>query len=461
MTIQTEIFSWDKFCGLIRREYGDSAYKNWFSNLHFDSGSATDITLRTPSKLVKNWVQTHYINSLVELAQKINPEIQSVNIEHKDDVAVSVETADDLIQKSQAQSSYFDKPQHKTDDFIESFASLDKNFTFDQFVLDDSNELAYAAARRIAENDDVQFNPLFFFSGVGLGKTHLMHAIAWRIRERNPERRVVYLTAEKFMYRFIRALRHKNTVDFKEQFRSVDVLMIDDLQFISGKESTQEEFFHTFNALVDQHKQVILAADKSPYDLTGIGERLKSRLGSGLVADIHSTSYNLRLGIIESKSKKFSVAIPQDVKEFLAENITSNVRELEGALNRVFAYAELINKPLSIPLIRGALKDLLRSTERKCTVEDIQKEVCSSYDLSISDMHSPRRSRVVARPRQMAMYLAKVLTTKSFPDIGRAFGGRDHTTVMHAVTRIQDLIERDQEIKSAIERIENSLRYMA
>ena len=301
------------------------------------------------------------------------------------------------------------------------------------------------------------FNPLFLYGGVGLGKTHLMHAIAWHIRAADPSRTVVYLSAEKFMYRFIRALREKNTMDFKDQFRSVDVLMIDDVQFISGKDSTQEEFFHTFNALVDQGRQIVISADKSPSDLEGMEERLRSRLSCGLVGDIHATTYELRLGILQSKAEQMDVNVPGKVMEFLAHKITANVRELEGALNRIVAHAQLVGRNISLETTQEVLHDLLRASDRRVTIEEIQKRVASHFNIRLSDMHSARRARSVARPRQVAMYLAKQLTSRSLPEIGRKFGGRDHTTVMHAVRKVDELREYDSGFAEDVELLRRML----
>ncbi|MDP7666668.1 MAG: chromosomal replication initiator protein DnaA, partial [Rhodospirillales bacterium] len=301
------------------------------------------------------------------------------------------------------------------------------------------------------------FNPLFLYGGVGLGKTHLMHAIAWHIGARDPSRSVVYLSAEKFMYRFIRALRERNMMDFKDQFRSVDVLMIDDVQFISGKDSTQEEFFHTFNDLVDQGRQIVISADKSPSDLEGMEERLISRLNCGLVADIHATTYELRLGILESKAEQMNVHIPRKIMEFLAHRITANVRELEGALNRVIAHSQLVGRDITMETTQEVLHDLLRANDRRVTIEEIQKRVSEHFNLRLSDMHSARRARSVARPRQVAMYLAKQLTTRSLPEIGRKFGGRDHTTVMHAVRKVDELRDLDAGFAEDVELLRRML----
>jgi chromosomal replication initiator protein len=309
----------------------------------------------------------------------------------------------------------------------------------------------------VAEAPTAPFNPLFLFGGVGLGKTHLMHAIAGQIRANAPQKRVLYLSAEKFMYQFIRALRYKDTMAFKELFRSVDVLMIDDVQFIAGKENTQEEFFHTFNALVDQNRQVVISADKSPAELDGIEDRMKSRLGWGLVAEIHSTTYELRLGILQSKADQMHVDVPGKVLEFLAHRITSNVRELEGALNRLVAYANLVGRPINLENAQEVLHDLLRANDRKATIEEIQKRVAEHFNIKISEMHSARRSRAVARPRQVAMYLAKQLTARSLPEIGRKFGGRDHTTVMHAVKKVDELRQSDHSFAEDVELLRRML----
>ena len=284
-----------------------------------------------------------------------------------------------------------------------------------------------------------------------------MHAIGLHIKKQSPERRIIYLSAEKFMYQFVRALRTKDTMAFKEQFRSVDVLMIDDVQFIGGREATQEEFFHTFNALVDSNRQVIISADKSPSDLEGVEERMRSRLGWGLVADIHPTTYELRLGILQAKAEQSSTEIPVKVLEFLAHKITSNVRELEGALNRILAHATLVGRPITLETTQEVLHDLLRANDRRVTIEEIQKRVSAHFNVRIADMHSARRARAVARPRQVAMYLSKQLTSRSLPEIGRKFGGRDHTTVMHAVRKVEELKATDSSFAEDVELLRRML----
>ena len=283
-----------------------------------------------------------------------------------------------------------------------------------------------------------------------------MHAIAWHIRRYAPHRKVIYLSAETFMYQFIKALRYKDTMAFKDQFRSVDVLMIDDVQFISGKDATQEEFFHTFNALVDQNRQVVISADKSPSDLE-LEERMKSRLGWGLVADIHPTTYELRLGILQAKAEQRQQTVPQRVLEFLAHKITSNVRELEGALTRITAHAQLVNREITLESAQDVLHDLLRANDRRVTIEEIQKRVAEHFNIKLSEIHSARRARAVARPRQVAMYLSKQLTSRSLPEIGKKFGGRDHTTVIHAVKTIEALMANDRALAEDVELLRRML----
>jgi chromosomal replication initiator protein len=429
---------WETISGRLRGEIGEAAYQSWLKPMVVRGFSDGVVEISVPTRFMRDWVVAHYADRLCDLWKAENTEISKV------EVAVRPETRGKPQAAPEIPAQQVRKPGVKAgpgpaESAEQISAPLDPRFTFSNFVVGKPNEFAYAAARRLAEADRVSFNPLFLYGGVGLGKTHLMHAIAWAIRERNPSRTVIYLSAEKFMYRFIRALREQNTVDFKEQFRSVDVLMIDDVQFISGKDSTQEEFFHTFNALVDQGRQIVISADKSPSDLEGMGERLTSRLNCGLVADIHATTYELRLGILHSKAEQIGAEVPRKVMDFLAHKITANVRELEGALNRVVAHAQLVGRDITLEATQEVLHDLLRANDRRVTIEEIQKRVAEHFNIRVSDMHSARRARSVARPRQVAMYLAKQLTSRSLPEIGRKFGGRDHTTVMHAVRKVDEL----------------------
>jgi chromosomal replication initiator protein len=440
---------WVRVCGRLRTEFGEATYRSWFKPLRFKEKVGFSACIAVPTRFVRDWVVANHADRIASIWNQLNPDIRKVEVVVESSKVETTERSGVTgvkgvaghIPSTRGQAASVEEipVAVPVDDRNAIIAALDPRFTFKNFVVGKPNEFAHAAARRVAEAERVPFNPLFLYGGVGLGKTHLMHAIAWHIKARDPARRVLYLSAEKFMYQFIRALRFKDTMAFKEQFRSVDVLMIDDVQFISGKDSTQEEFFHTFNALVDQNHQVVISADKSPSDLEGLEERLRSRLGWGLVADIHPTTYELRLGILEAKAEQLSAAIPHKVMEFLAHRITSNVRELEGALNRLVAHGTLVGRDVTLEMTQEVLHDLLRATDRRVTIEEIQKRVAEHYNIRLSDMHSARRSRAVARPRQVAMYLAKQLTTRSLPEIGRKFGGRDHTTVMHAVRKVDEL----------------------
>ena len=456
---------WYRVCSRLRAEIGDTAFDNWVKPMKVSDIDGPEVRLTIPSRFMRDWVVANYLDRLKELWNGENGKVRSIGIAIQPASAVdddaNIEMADVRPGRATPAAS---AGSQSASDLANSWKSgghiaapLDSKFTFDQFVVGKPNEFAYAAARRVAEAASVPFNPLFLYGGVGLGKTHLMNAIAWEILERDPSRTVMYLSAEKFMYRFVRALREQNTVDFKEQFRSVDVLMIDDVQFIGGRDATQEEFFHTFNALVDQGRQIILSADKSPSDLEGVEDRLKSRLNCGLVADIHATTYELRLAILESKAEKMQVDAPNKVLEFLAHKITANVRELEGALNRVTAHTQLVGRELTLETCQEVLHDLLRANDRRVTIEEIQKRVAEHFNIRISDMHSARRARSVARPRQVAMYLAKQLTSRSLPEIGRKFGGRDHTTVMHAVKKVDELRDLDTSFAEDVELLRRML----
>ena len=446
---------WGRVTQRMRQDIGDAAWRNWIKPLRVNRLEAGTLTLETDSTLTRERVNSQYADRLrVISAAEFKTMASSVN-------HVEVRIAKALAQRTARPHRMSEqKPLEKTSSKDKSYdvsAGLDPRYTFANFVVGKPNELAFAVARRTAESEKVAFNPLFLYGGVGLGKTHLMHAIAWHIRQQNPARKVMYLSAEKFMNRFVQALRFRDTISFKEQFRSVDVLMIDDVQFISGKESTQEEFFHTFNALVEDGRQVIVSADKSPTDLEGMEERLRSRLGWGMVADIHPADYELRLGILQSKAEQAQVQISDKVLEFMAHRIVSNVRELEGALNRILAHAMLIGREITIDSTADLLADLLRASSRQISVDVIQKRVAAHYGVRVSEMFSARRARNIARPRQIAMYLAKNHTSFSYPEIGRQFGGRDHTTVMHAVKTIENLMTSNAQLAEDIELITSIL----
>ena len=453
---------WNHALSVLRAELGEATFRSWFRHIEFGELVGEDFVLYVPTKFMKDWIHTHYGDRILSILKSNSAPIKNVIIDLQKFKKTN-DTYEEVQSKSDLSFSSTQVSANEAGDHNSMLgAPLDPNLSFDNFVVGASNELAYAAAKRIAEADKVSFNPLFLYGGVGLGKTHLMHAIALEIKKNWPERTVLYLSAEKFMYQFIRALRFKDTMSFKQQFRSVDVLMVDDIQFIAGKDSTQEEFFHTFNTLIDHNHQVVISADRSPVDLDGIEERIRSRLGWGLVTDIHASDYELRLGILQSKAEAHleenpDLIINDNMLEFLAQKIDSNIRVLEGALNRVIAYSSFVGRPLTIDMAQEVLKDLIRASQRRITIDDIQRKVADYYNLRLSDLLSARRSRTIARPRQVAMYLSKILTTRSLPEIGRKFGGRDHTTVIHAVKRIEGLRDSDSAIQEEVDLLTRSL----
>ncbi|MCB1538255.1 MAG: chromosomal replication initiator protein DnaA [Rhodospirillales bacterium] len=434
----TEILAtWESVHDALRQEFGEAVFRSWLKPMQLQAFYQGTLEVSVPTRFMRDWIGSHYHDRILTLCRESNPDILRVQI------VVQVQALKDAggrggdpIEVSTAARL------GESDLYSELSSALDPRFTFETFVVGKPNAFAHAACRRVVEADGMPFNPLYIYGGVGLGKTHLMHAMAHSLREKQ-SRKVVYLSAEKFMYQFVRALRRQDSMNFKEQFRSVDVLMIDDIQFIAGKDTTQEEFFHTFNALVDQGKLIVISGDRAPMDLEGLDERLRSRLGWGLVADIKPSTFDLRLDVVKAKAGLMGVDLPADVSHFLAGKITSNIRELEGALNRLAVHRDMTGLPLTLDVTQDVLSDVLRSYERRITIDEIQRKVAEHYNLRLTDMHSARRSRNVARPRQVAMYLCKKLTTRSLPEIGRKFGGRDHTTVMHAVKKVEELMGED------------------
>jgi chromosomal replication initiator protein len=443
--------------GLVREELikrvGKNNYVTWIEPLKLSVLKNGVARFEVPTIFFGDWVQRNYADHIRTQLSNAGAQVDRVEF------AVGAEAAPRNSAPKPAAKPARARP---ADEELPG-APLDARFTFDSFVVGKPNELAHAAARRVAEGGPVTFNPLFLYGGVGLGKTHLMHAIAHELQSRRPDLRVLYLSAEQFMYRFVQALRERQIMDFKELFRSVDVLMVDDVQFIAGKDSTQEEFFHTFNALVDANKQIVISADRAPGEIKDLEERIRSRLQCGLVVDLHPTDYELRLGILQQKvdyyrSQYRGLVLADGVLEFLAHRITTNVRVLEGALTRLFAFASLVGREITLDLAQDCLADILRSSDRKLTIEEIQRKVAEHYNIRLSDMIGPKRLRNIARPRQVAMYLAKQLTPRSLPEIGRRFGGRDHTTIMHGVRKIEELMATDSQLADDLQLLRRLLQ---
>lgn len=435
---------WSDVKETLQGTLGANNFKNWIEPLDLHDLSGGIATFHVPTNFFGNYVSQNFGDQILYQIQRGHDATGRLKF-------VVNKSAERAAPKAHAAPAKHAKS-----------ANIDARFTFDSFVVGKPNELAHAAARKVAEGGPVSFNPLFLYGGVGLGKTHLMHAIAHELQRAKPELNVLYLSAEQFMYRFISALRERKMIDFKQMFRAVDVLMVDDVQFIAGKESTQEEFFHTFNALVDQNKQIIISADRAPGEIKDLEDRIKSRMQCGLVVDLHPTDYELRLGILQNKEQAFALQYPDvvltdGVLEFMAHRIAMNVRILEGALTRLYAFASLVGREITLDLAQDCLADILRASDRKITVEEIQRKVADYYNIRLSDLVGSKRLRAFARPRQIAMYLSKRMTSRSLPDIGRRFGGKDHTTVMHGVKRIEELQMTDSQIADDIEMLRRAL----
>jgi len=435
----------------IRNAVGPSNFKNWIEPLNFASVSEGVARFDVPNSFMGDYVGKTFGDQIIYHLNRTGAQVQRL--------VFSVGTQPEGATPSRNAANGSARAAAKAPDVIQP----DHRFTFDSFVVGKPNELAHAAAKRVAEGGPVTFNPLFLYGGVGLGKTHLMHAIAHELGTQRPDLNVLYISADQFIYRFISALRDRKMMDFKQLFRTVDVLMVDDIQFIAGKDSTQEEFFHTFNALVDQNKQLVISADRAPGELKDVSERIRSRLQCGLVVDLHPTDYELRLGVLHAKQEMYRAIYPgvevrPGVMEFLAHRVTSNVRTLEGALTRLFAFASLVGREVTLELSQDCLSDILRASDRKVTIEEIQRRVSEHYAIRLSDMLGPKRTRTLARPRQVAMWLCKQLTTRSLPEIGRKFGKRDHTTIMHGIRKIDELRQTDSQIADDLELLQRALQ---
>jgi chromosomal replication initiator protein len=435
--------AWESIRADLRRDCGARTFDGWLRPIGlggFDADSGT-LALELPSQFMADWVQTHFAERLALAWRARLPEIRQIRIgvgPAAPRTAAVVEIPAPAEQTPAREGGLYS-------------VALEPRYRFENFVVGKANEVAFNAARTLAGADKVAFNPLFIHGGTGRGKTHLLHAIGHEFHRARPRAKIIYMSAEKFMVEFVAALRANETIQFKQQLRSADLLMIDDVQFIAGKESTQEEFFHTMNEIISAGRRLAISSDRAPQDLDGIEPRILSRLSWGLVADINAADLELRLSIIQKKLEQLpDVSVPEDVVMFLAKRINSNVRELEGALNRIAAYAAMQNRAIDLDFVSEVLANILRANQRRISIDEIQTRVSDHYRIRKAEMTSARRAREVARPRQVAMYLSKQLTPRSLPEIGRRFGGRDHTTVIHAVRQIEKLRAQDPELDSDI-----------
>ncbi len=441
-TVQTDEVqqAWTRVRASLLASAGARVFDQWLKPMELVTSDDRDtVRLALPSAFVTNWIRNHYADRLVLEFQALLPHVTTVSIETREQgdapVLLTVEPEGSINLEN---TSIGERPL------------LEQRFTFDRFVVDQSNRVAFTAAKALVEPGPPRFSPLFLHGGTGQGKTHLMHAIAHAFLIAEPGATVICIPAERFMFEFVAAMRARDTFAFKQRLRSCDLLLIDDLQFIAGKDATQEEFFHTVNEVMAAGKRLVIAADRCPQALEGVEPRIVSRMGAGLVADIKPPELALRRAIVARKAAELSVRVPEDVLEMLATRIHQNIRELEGALNRVAAYGQLTGDTIDLDFAIATLGDVLRGAQRRVTIDDIQRCVTRHFELQPMDMVSARRARAVARPRQIAMYLAKRLTTRSLPEIGRKFGGRDHSTVIHAVRRIESLRDEDRDVDGAV-----------
>jgi chromosomal replication initiator protein len=446
---------WEKCISRLQDDLSPQEYNTWIRPLQAEQRDGT-LVLLAPNRFVLGWVNDKYLITIQEILRQLGGgEAPSVALDVGSKAnasagpAISVSPVDNRPTTTTpvAAKPFVSGIVHSSPTIITHESNLNSNFTFDSFVEGKSNQLARAASAQVAENPGTAYNPLFLYGGVGLGKTHLMHAVGNLILKHNPQAKVVYLHSERFVADMVKALQSNMINEFKRYYRSVDALLIDDIQFFAGKERSQEEFFHTFNALLEGEQQVILTSDRYPKEIDGVEERLKSRFGWGLTVAIEPPELETRVAILMSKAERVRIELPHEVAFFIAKKIRSNVRELEGALKRVIANAQFTGNEITVDFVREALKDLLALQDKLVTIDNIQKTVAEYFKIRVSDLMSKRRSRSVARPRQVAMSLAKELTNHSLPEIGNAFGGRDHTTVLHACRMIKELRERDHDIQ--------------
>ena len=446
-------FSWEIIQKELRHQFGNEIYESWLKKIVFKEKYTNYILVSVSTRFIRDWIVSRYLDQILGTIKKFNKEIIRVEfkIDNKPDENKSRDNVHKIVDN---------KISFINDSFLQ-YNRIDQNKSFTNFVIGESNKLAFEASKKVSENIS-HYNPFYLYSGVGMGKTHLLNAIGLELKK---NKKVTFISAERFMYQFVKSIKSNEMVKFKDNFRNTDVLIIDDIQFMNGKEAMQEEFFHTFNSLIDKGSQVILSADRPPNKLIKIQERIKSRFAGGLVVDIHSPEHELRLKILKTKVdelnllNKEKLKLSEDILNFISSEIRNSIRELIGALNRIASFSRIYNRVPNINEIKIILKDLLNVNETKITIDNIQTLVCKYFKISKNEMLSSRRSRYLVRPRQVAIYLSKILTTKSLPEIGREFSNRDHTTVIHSVKTIEKLKNENSEISNGINHLKNQILY--
>lgn len=437
---------WTEALAEIKNRIGKQNFDTWIKPVRFGSRGKNEIVLEVPNKFFRDWLTEHYLREIENVLTTIS----------KNDMVVTFEINPELEQ--QLPAAKVEKKQEKEPERpTRNGHSLVLKYTFENFVIGASNQFAHAACMAVANQPGEHYNPLFIYGGVGLGKTHLVNAIGHHAAAQRPKLKIVYLSSESFMNELIASLRRDKMDEFKKKFRNVDILIVDDVQFIAGKERTQEEFFHTFNSLYESHKQIVITSDKFPKEIPGLEDRLRNRFEWGLIADIQSPDMETRVAILQKKAEIEGVPLPHDVAIFLASNIDSNVRELEGSLTRLGAFSSLTKTPITIEFAKEVLRQTLKSAEREITIEGIQKTICEYFNIKMGDLKAKRRTQNIALPRQVAMYLCRKHTETSFPAIGDKFGGRDHSTVIHASKTIERKIKEDPHMLTTIEKLERNL----
>jgi len=450
---------WQIIQAAMKTKFGNDIFESWLKKIELIDEFNNYILISVSTRFIRDWITSRYLDQILGIVRKHKKDIIRIEflIEDKNKI-VSQKTQNTENDKK----ILFDNENVSfiKDSFLQ-YNRIDPNKNFSNFVIGDCNKLGFEASKKVSENI-AHYNPLYLYGGVGMGKTHLLNAIGLSLKEKN---RVMFISAERFMYQFVKSLKTNEMVKFKEYFRNTDILLIDDIQFMNGKEAMQEEFFHTFNALLDKGSQIVVSADRPPNKLTRIQERIKSRFSGGLVVDIQNPDYELRYKIIKTKTEELKLFYPtqinisEEIQKFISSEVRTSIRELVGALNRIVSFSRIYSKVPTLSEVRVILKDLLNLSENKVTIDTIQTVVCKFFKISKNEMLSPRRSRYLVRPRQTAIYLAKLLTSKSLPEIGRAFSNRDHTTVIHSVKTIEKLRKEDNELNINIDSLKNKILY--
>ena len=454
--IKHQELDWHIVQSQMRDKLGIDIYESWLKKISFVEEFNNYLLLTVPTRFIRDWITSRYLDQILQIIRSHKKDI--IRIEFKiDELKIDKENTKEKIIKN--------LDNEKNVSFIKDsylqYSRIDPNKRFDNFLTGSSNRLAYEASIKVSENIS-HYNPLYIYGGVGMGKTHILNAIGLELKKKN---KVMFISAERFMYQFVKSIKSNDMVKFKEYFRNTDILLIDDIQFMNGKEAMQEEFFHTFNALLDKGSQIIVSADRPPNKLSRIQERIKSRFSGGLVVDIQKPDYDLRKKILEQKTEELNklysekVIISKEIKDYISTEITTSIRELVGAINRIVSFSRIYNKAPNLAETKVVLKDLLNISENKVTIDLIQTLVCKFFKISKNEMLSSRRSRYLVRPRQTAIYLTKILTSKSLPEIGREFSNRDHTTIIHSVKTIEKLKEKDSEMVENINKLKNQILY--